>query len=72
MLQSSSLQLYFKKRLQYRRFLMNFPDCQEHLQATAWFFSISREVSHYAFFSVGFNKALKIFGYIFAMPVAKE
>ena len=54
MFQSSSPQLYLKKRLQHRRFLMNFLDCQEHIQATAQFFSISREVSHYAFFSVDF------------------
>ena len=39
------------------------------------FFTISREISHYAFLSVGFfNKTLrmKIFDAIFAMLVAKE
>ena len=74
-LQSSITQLYLKMRLQQRRFPMNFPDFQEHLRGAAWFFTISREVSHYEFLSVGFfNKTLlmKIFGDIFAIPVAKE
>ena len=40
-----------------------------------WFFTISREVSHYPFLPVGFfNQTLlmKIFEDIFAMPVAKK
>ena len=56
-------------------FLWILRNFQEHLKAAAWFFTISREVPHYAFLSVGFfNKTLlmKIFGDIFAMPVAKE
>ena len=54
---------------------MNFGDFQEHLRAAAWHFTISREVSRYAFLSVGFFKKtllMKIFRYIFVMPVAKE
>ena len=38
------------------RILQNF---QEHLRVAAWFFTISRVISHYAFFSVRlFNKTL--------------
>ena len=47
----------------------------EHLWATSWFFTISREVSHYTFLSViVFNKILskKIFENIFVMPAAKD
>ena len=75
-LQSSILQLHFKKRLQQHtlsyEILRNF---QEYLPAASWFFTISSEVPHYAFLFVGFfNKTLlmKIFGVIFAMPVATE
>ena len=47
-LQSSILQLYFKKRLQqHRRIPISF---QEHLRAAACFFTISREAPYYAFF----------------------
>ena len=56
-LQSSSLQLYSKKRDSSTGVILwilrNF---QEHLQVAACFFTISREVSHYAFLSVGFFK----------------
>ena len=73
-LQPSIPQLYLKKRLQqHKRFTMNFTDFQEHLGCLV--FTILREVPHCPFFSVGFfNKTLlmKIFGDIFAMPVAKE
>ena len=73
-LQSSIQQLYSKPKVQRRRFSMNFGDFQEHLRAAAWHFTISREVSRYAFLSVGFFKKtllMKIFRYIFVMSVAK-
>ena len=74
--QSSSPQLYFKKSLQHRCFPMNFAKfSRTTLDVCLWFFTISREVSHYAFLSVAFyNKTflMKILEDIFAMPVAKE
>ena len=54
---------------------MNFEKFSRTSGANAWFFTISREVSHYAFLSVGFfNKTLlmKLFEDIFSMPVAKQ
>ena len=47
----------------------------EHLWATTWVFTISREVSHYTFlYVVFFNKKLskKIFEDIFVMLAAKD
>ena len=57
-LQSSSPQLYFlKKRLQHRRYSMNFAKFSRAPPGDClFFFTISREVSHYAFLSVGFFK----------------
>ena len=76
-MQPSSPQRYLKKETPGKRLLF-----KKETPAQAFstgrlpvFFTISREISHYAFLSVGFfNKTLrmKIFDAIFAMPVAKE
>ena len=75
-LQSYSPQRYFKRETQARAFSYEF--CEIFKSTTGRlldFFTISREVSRYAFLSVGFfDKTLlmKIFEDIHAMPVAKE
>ena len=74
-LQSSSPQLYLRRDSSTGVFLWILRYFKEYLRATAWIFTISRDVSHYAFLSVGIiNKTLlmKIFEEIFAMPAAKE
>ena len=75
-LQSSSPQRYLKRVTKAEAVSYEF--CEIFKNATVRlldFFTISREVSHYAFLSVGFfNKTLlmKIFEGIYVMPVAKE
>ena len=74
--QPSSPQRYFKKETPAWAFSYEF--CKIFKNATGRllvFFTISREVSHYAFLSGEFfikTLLMKIFEDIYAMPVAKE